>query len=268
MQEQIQDNPRFYDLRNKWFYMPGDATGSAGVIPLQDYKGYPLTAPRAPEPKEEKKDEGFDMAKLNDSLEKMSAMISENSAQIRALSVAQGEGLQRMQEINESNSTQIKALADSQIKLQAIVDQNASHYIALSNSSFSNQEQVKTIMQTNASQITSLADGQAQLAKTCEGMMRTIESLGNTVGRVSDNLSHIGSGASDTASNASTTTSGAPPFGAIANRISPPPRKLNRRIKGVWYEYDAGPSPASSPRKKSVTILDTPPKSPLSTKVT
>lgn len=29
--------------------------------------------------------------------------------------------------------------------------------------------------------------------------------------------------------------------GMIVNRIQPPPRKLNRRVKGVWYEYDDEP---------------------------
>lgn len=265
MQEQIQDNPRFYDLRNKWFYTPGEgSTGSVGVIPLQDYKGNPITASIPPVSKEDK-EESFDMAKLSETLDRMNAMISENSAQIRALSVAQSDGLQRMQDINESNSTQIKALADSQAKLQAIVDQNASQYIALSNSAFSNNEQVKTILQTNAEQIQSLAEGQAQLAQTFQGMMHSIESLGNAVGRVNDTMSHMSSVGSDTASNPPSGLAGAS-LGAIANRISPPPRKLNRRIKGVWYEYDTNPTPAGSP-KKTVTIIDTPPKSPLSTKI-
>ncbi|KAF2249651.1 hypothetical protein BU26DRAFT_454925 [Trematosphaeria pertusa] len=260
MQEQIQDNPKFYDLRNKWFYTPSDGS-SSGVIPLQDYRGHPITAPPALAPTEEKGT--FDMATLSETLDKMNAMITENTNQIRALSVAQSEGLQRMQDINESNSTQINALADGQAKLQSIIDQNASHYIALSNSSFTNQEQVKTVLQSNAEQIQNLAGGQTQLAKTCEGMMRAIESLSNTVGRVNDTMSHMSLAGSETASNP---PSNGPPFGAIANRISPPPRKLNRRIKGVWYEYDANTTPASSPRK-SVTMPDTPPKSPLSSKI-
>ncbi|KAF2677958.1 hypothetical protein K458DRAFT_318196 [Lentithecium fluviatile CBS 122367] len=258
VQEQIQNNPRFFDLRNKWFY-----TESTAVIPLQDYKGHLVTAAPGPAPKEEK-EEAFNMAALTTALDRMNSMINENSAQIRALSVAQSEGLRRMQEINESNAGQIKALADSQAKLQSIVDQNASHYIALSNSSFKNQEQVKSgvgranegwwrevksALQSNAGQIEALADGQMQLSRTCEGMIRSIESLGHTVGRVSDTMS---SALSDTASNGSS-------FSTVASQILPPPRKLNRKIKGVWYEYDN--SPASSPRK---SVLDTPPKSPLS----
>jgi hypothetical protein len=257
MQEQIQDNPRFFDLRNKWFYAE-----STGVIPLQDYKGHPVTTPVAPAPTEEKKEEPFNMSALTAALDSMNAMINENSAQIRALSVAQSEGLQLMQEINESNSGQIKALADSQAKLQTIVDQNASHYIALSNSSFKNQEQVKTVLQSNADQIKGLAEGQIQLSRTCEAMIRSIESLGNTVGRVSDGMSHMSSALSDTASNGSM----GGPFGSVGNHILPPPRKLNRKIKGVWYEYDSV-TPASSPRK-SVSVLDTPPKSPLSNRST
>jgi hypothetical protein len=251
MQEQIQDNPKFYDLRNKWFY-----TASTGVIPLQDYKGHPVVSPAAPPPIEEKK-EPFDMAALTTALDKMSSMINENSAQIRALSVAQSEGLQRMQEINESNAGQIKALADSQAQLQSIVDHNASHYIALSNSSFTNQEQVKHVLQSNAEQIRGLADGQMLLSRTCEGMMRSIESLGHTVSTVNDSISHMNTAISDTTSNGSMGHS----FGTITNHILPAPRKLNRKVKGVWYEYDS--TPASSPRK-SLTMPVTPPKSPLS----
>jgi len=257
MQEQIQDNPRFFDLRNKWFYAE-----STGVIPLQDYKGHPVTTPVAPAPTDQQKEEPFNMTALSAALDSMNAMISENSAQIRALSVAQSEGLQRMQEINESNSGQIKTLADSQAKLQNIVDQNASHYIALSNSSFKNEEQVKTVLQSNAEQITGLAEGQMQLSRTCEAMIRSIESLGHTVGQVSDSMSNMNSTLSDTASNASM----GGPFGPVGTHILPPPRKLNRKIKGVWYEYD-GATPLSPPRK-SVAALDTPPKSPLSNRST
>ncbi|PVI02445.1 hypothetical protein DM02DRAFT_522927 [Periconia macrospinosa] len=256
MQEQIQDNPRFHELHNKWFYTPAD--GSAGVIPLQDYKGHPVATP-APAPKEdEKKAGGFDMASLQAALDQMSSMISENSAQIRALSVAQSEGLQRMQEINESNMTQIKALADGQAKLQAVVSENASHYIALSNSSFSNQEQVRSVLEANTAQIKALGNGQIKMAKTCEGMMRTIENLGHTVGRVNENMNVMNAGMSDTASTSS--------VGSIASRISPAPRKLNRRVKGVWYEYDANPTFDGSPRK-SVSFMETPPKTPVNGKL-
>ncbi|KAF2186367.1 hypothetical protein K469DRAFT_631222, partial [Zopfia rhizophila CBS 207.26] len=233
MQEQIQDNPKFYDLRNKWFYTPPE--GSSGVIPLQDYKGNP-----------EKQEPAFNLSSLTGTLEKMNIMISENTTQIKALSVAQSGGLQRMQEINESNSTQIKALADSQEKLQSLMDQNASHYIALSNSAFSNQEQVKGVLETNAGQIKALADGQSKLASTCAEMMKSISKVG-------EGLSQLGSSLSS-----GSDAGGSSAFSSIGNRISPPPRKLNKRIKGVWYEYDA--SPQSSPRTSM--MLETPPKSP------
>ncbi|PSN72211.1 hypothetical protein BS50DRAFT_569753 [Corynespora cassiicola Philippines] len=249
MQEQIQDNPKFFELRDKWFYTPGDGA-SAGVIPIQDYKGNPVSALGSPPPIREKaKDSDFDMSKLSAELGRMNDMISENSAHIRALSVAQSQGLQRMQEINEANTTQIKALADGQAKLQSMMDQNATHYIALSNAAFQNQEQVKSVLKSNADQIKSLAEGQSQLSKSCENMMRTIENLGHTV---STNL---------------TSSGGPPPLNGNSNCVSPGPRKLNRRVKGVWYEYDMSSTPSSSP-KRSVSFLDTPPKSPLSTKDT
>ncbi|ORX93933.1 hypothetical protein BCR34DRAFT_580269 [Clohesyomyces aquaticus] len=279
MQEQIQDNPKFWDLRNKWFYAPSD--GTTPVIPLQDYRGNPIgtgTAPQHPQPHkkpsldgiDEKKEPGFDMSKLSETLEKMNAMISENSAQIRALSVAQSQGLQRMQEINESNMTQINGLADGQFKLQSIISENASHYIALSNSNFTNQQQVKAVLQTNAQQIKALADGQTKLASTCSGMMKTIENLGSSVVKVSESINTMSQtqtqnqlpfsgGPGSDISNASSNF-----ISAFGNRISPPPRKLNRRIKGVWYEYDA--SPNASPRSSMVLANgspQTPPKSPV-----
>jgi hypothetical protein len=259
MQGQIQDNPKFDDLRNKWFYTPSDGVaGGAGVIPLQDYRGHPVATP----PEEKKKEGSFDMTKLNETLERMNKMISTNSEQIAALSVAQSAGLQRMQEINESNSTQIKTLTDNQNKLQSLLSDNASHYIALCNSSFSNQEQMKAILQSNADQVKALTDGHASLSSTCAGLMQTIENLGSSVGRVNESVSHLGIAAP--VSDTSSVTSQHPPFSSVGNRISPPPRKLNRRIKGVWYEYDTSSSPAPSPRK--VGFLDTPPKSPSSSR--
>ncbi|KAL1610706.1 hypothetical protein SLS60_002376 [Paraconiothyrium brasiliense] len=262
MQEQIQDNPRFYDLRNSWFYTPSD--GATAPIPLQDYRGNPVTAPAPPTEKEEKTDSGgFDLTGLEATLEKMTAMITENTNSIRALSVAQSTGLQTMQEINESTSTQIKALADNQAALQAIVDQNASHYIALSNSTFNTQSTMQNVLQSNAKQIEGLAEGQNKLVATCADMMRSVE-------KVSVAMKEVGS---DSASNASVIRETEKSIGTIVNRIQPPPRKLNRRVKGVWYEYDDGSdgtsrlSVPSSPRK-SVTMLDTPPKSPLSARTT
>jgi len=254
MQEQIQDNPRFYHLENKWFYAPSD--GSSTVIPLQDYKGNPVSAP-APKPPKEETTPPFDMSALTATLETMTALITENTTQIRALSVAQSTGLQTMQEINESTSGQIKALADNQAKLQAMLDQNASNYIALSNANFATQAEIKEVLRDNAEQVGALAKGQKQLEKTCEGMLRGVE-------KVSESVAAMGIG-SDIASNPSSVGS-LSPLGAMASRISPPPRKLNRRIKGVWYEYDNNPTPVGSPRK-SVTFLDTPPKTPLRSQV-
>lgn len=260
MQEQIQDNPSFYDLRNKWFYTPSD--GATAPIPLQDYQGNPVTVPEPHKEREEKVETGgFDLKGLEATLEKMTIMITENTNSIRALSVAQSTGLQTMQEINESTSTQIKALADNQAALQAIVDKNASHYIALSNSSFNSQNSVQTILQSNAQQIATLAEGQKKLVDTCADMMQSVEKVGEAMREVG----------SDSASNASVMKETEKTIGTIVNRIQPPPRKLNRRVKGVWYEYDEPPNGTSqvagtmSPRK-SVTMLDTPPKSPLSSR--
>lgn len=267
MQEQIQDNPRFFELQNKWFYTPSEGSGGAAVIPLQDWKGNPVMSAPAPTPSRpptaksipeegedgNKKESGFDMAKLSETLDKMNSMISENSAQIRALSVAQSEGLQRMQEINESNSTQIKALADGQSKLQGLMEQNASHYIALSNSSFSTQEGIKHTLQMNAEQIHALADGQSKLATTCAGLMKTISSLGSTIGKVGDSVRSLGSVSKEDTETALSTMDNR------ISQISPAPRKLNRRIKGVWYEYDteSNVEKGSPLRKKSVAFLET-----------
>ncbi|OAL57204.1 hypothetical protein IQ07DRAFT_30302 [Pyrenochaeta sp. DS3sAY3a] len=255
--EQIQDNPSFFDLQHKWFYTaPEKSTGPASILPLQNMRGDPIAAPQRPTP-ETKGPSAIDA--LSEKLDRLAGVVEVTAEQIHALSVAQSAGLQTMQEINESNSTQIMAIADAQIKLQALVDQNASHYIALSNTSFQSQEKIKEIMKTTATQIQNLSKNHAQLVNTCDGMTRGIDSMSDSVSQLSLNVSM-----SDTASNHSTPS--AATFSAMANRISPPPRKLNRRIKGVWYEYDTMSSTPTGSPKRSVNFVDTPPKSPLSVK--
>ena len=281
MQEQIQDNPKFYDLRNSWFYTPSDS--STAPIPLQDYYGNPVVAPEPAKPAKPEVEAdpvpdakpGFDFKALETTLDRMTAMITENTESIRALSVAQSTGLQTMQEINESTSTQIKALADNQAALQDIVSQNASHYIALSNQSFSAQNSMQEILASNAQQIASLAEGQKRLVETCAGMMRSVENVGGSIDKVGEQLKEVSN--SEDKSIASemreTLKETERSIGTIVNRIQPPPRKLNRRIKGVWYEYDDAPGVIANEKenfkgmmspRKSVSMLDTPPKSPLS----
>lgn len=243
---------KFYHIRNKWFLMTDGTEGSIAVIPLQDSKGNPVTpGPSTPAPvpysgPEQKAGEEptWDIAQLSETLDKMNAMISENSAQIRALSVAQSEGLQRMQEINETNSTQIKALAQNQTKLQSMIDQNASHYIALSNSSFSSQEQLRSVLQTNAEQIHALSESQNKMAATSSTLLNSIEVLGSTVARVGD----IGASRRGWSAGEVGQLPQVPPL------IAPPPRKLNRRIKSVWYEYDGS---LSGSRRTGVDFLQT-----------
>ncbi|KAJ4372894.1 hypothetical protein N0V83_003185 [Neocucurbitaria cava] len=250
--EHIQNDPKFFKLRHKWFYMPQDSPMTqACIIPVQNAYTHHAILPQHPT---EEKPVVPAMDSLLEKLGRLSNMVETNADQIHALSAAQSVGLQAMQEINESNSTQIKAIADSQIKLQALVDQNASHYIALANTSFQSQEKIKDIMKTTASQIHSLSKNQAQLANTCDSMMRAIDNLSTSVSQMALNTA-----LSDTASTSS--------LNAIADRISPGPRKLNRRVKGVWYEYDTTSTPTGSPRR-SVNFVDTPPKSPVTLKNT
>ncbi|KAI4632079.1 uncharacterized protein J4E87_001550 [Alternaria ethzedia] len=274
--ELIMEDPRFSDIQNKWFYTCQDSpTCPPIVLPLQHANGVPAVAP--PHQCEEKASTSA-IDSLAASLTQLASIVESNAEQVHALSVAQSTGLQAMQEINESNSIQIKAISESQIKLQALVDQNASHYIALSNTSFQSheqsrisqeqtrksqeqtrksQEQTKDILKTTVSQLQTLSKNQIELSQTCQGMMRTIENLGDSVTQFTSNV------ISDTASNQSLSTSS---FNALATRISPPPRKLNRRVKGVWYEYDnvGSGSPSGTPRKRVDSInVDTPPKSPV-----
>ena len=256
--EHILDDPKFFELRHMWFYTSQDSrTTMACIIPLQNANGHHVNPPQQPI---EETPAVPAIDSLLEKLEKLTNVVETNAEQIHALSVAQSAGLKAMQEINESNSTQIKAIADSQIKLQALVDQNASHYIALANTSFQSQEKIKDIMKTTASQIQSLSKNQAQLANTCDSMMQGIDNLSTSVSQM-----NLSTALSDTSSIQSTPSASS--FGAIANRISPPPRKLNRRVKGVWYEYDTTSTPTGSP-KKSVNFVDTPPKSPVTSKNT
>ncbi|CAO2650236.1 Nn.00g015280.m01.CDS01 [Neocucurbitaria sp. VM-36] len=256
--EHIQDDPKFFELCHKWFYTSQDSPKTlACIIPLQNAKAHHVIPPQQ---SIEEKPAVPAMDSLLEKLERLTNVVETNAEQIHALSVAQSAGLQAMQEINESNSTQIKAIADSQIRLQALVDQNASHYIALANTSFQSQEKIKDIMRTTASQIQSLSKNQAQLANTCDSMMRGIDNLSTSVSQM-----NLSTALSDTASTQSTPSAAS--FSAIANRISPPPRKLNRRVKGVWYEYDTTSTSTGSP-KRSVNFVDTPPKSPVTLKNT
>ena len=272
--ELMRDDTKFFDLRNKWFYTSQDSpTCPPIVIPLQNVNGSPVVAPLQPI---EEKPTATVLNNLTENLERLASVVEKNVEQIQALTVAQSAGLQHMQHINESNSIQIKAIADSQIKLQALVDQNASHYIALSNKSFLSQEQsrqaheqmrqsqeqtwksqdqTKDVLKSTVSQLQTLSKNQVQMSQTCEGMMRSVESLSNSVSQMTANAA-----LSDTASTQSTTSAAS--FNTIANRISPGPRKLNRRIKGVWYEYDSITTPNGSPRKRFDSV-DTPPKTPI-----
>ncbi|OAL02042.1 hypothetical protein IQ06DRAFT_219057 [Phaeosphaeriaceae sp. SRC1lsM3a] len=254
--EHISDNLRFYSLRHKWFCTGQDnLSNTSPVIPLQSADGYAL-AP-AQETGADRPTSSASASSALDSLaeklDRLAGVVEKNVEQIHALSVAQSAGLQHMQEINETNTAQIMGLAESQAKLQALIDQNASHYIALSNASFESQEQIKSVMKTTASQIQSLSKNQAQLANTCDGMMRGIDNLANTISQM-----NMSSAMSDTSS----TVSSPAPYGIMGNRITPPPRKLNRRIKGVWYEYDMSSSTPNASPKKTVGFVDTPPKSP------
>jgi hypothetical protein len=261
----IQDDPKFFELRNKWFYTSQDRSNCATpVIPLQGATGHLVAqAPQLQPQATARKPTETAVDSLAEKLERLYTVVESSAEQIHALSVAQSAGLQRMQEINESNSTQIKALAESQAKLQSLIDQNASHYIALSNTSFKSHEQVKDVLQTTTAQIQSLSGSQAQLSQTCKAMMRSIETLGTSVEHMA-----VPAPPSEVLSVQSTMQSTPPPSfsSAMANRISPAPRKLNRRIRGVWYEYDNNnttPTGHSTPRKLApAPNLSTPPKTP------
>ncbi|KAJ8105149.1 hypothetical protein OPT61_g10352 [Boeremia exigua] len=257
----MQDDPKFFELRGKWFFTSQDRSNCATpVIPLQGATGH-LVA-RAPLPQSQsavEKPTRTSVDSLAEKLERLSSVVESSAEHIHALSVAQSAGLQRMQEINESNSTQIKALAESQAKLQALIDQNASHYIALSNTSFKSHEQVKDVLQATTAQIQSLSGSQEQLAQTCKAMMRSIENLGSSA-------SH-NSVTTPPPSSTSTMPSLSPlsyPT-STTSRINPAPRKLNRRIRGVWYEYDdnAEPKVYGAPRKLApAPSLNNTPKAP------
>ena len=261
----IQDDAKFFELRNKWFFTSQDRSNCATpVIPLQSANGNTTTRASPSQPQIAiEKHTSTAVDSLAEKLERLSSVVESSAEHIHALSVAQSAGLQRMQEINESNSTQIKALAESQAKLQALIDQNASHYIALSNTSFKSHEQVKDILQTTTAQIQSLSGSQAQLAQTCKAMVHSIENLGTSV-------RHTDPSAASAFDISSVQSTPPPSFSsAMANRISPAPRKLNKRIRGVWYEYDNNTVSAAheAPRKLApAPVLNTPPKTPTTPK--
>ncbi|OSS51583.1 hypothetical protein B5807_03729 [Epicoccum nigrum] len=261
----LHDDPKFSELRGKWFFTSQDRSNCATpVIPLQGATGH-LVA-RAPLPRPQptpERSSNSSVDSLAEKLERLSSVVESSAEHIHALSVAQSAGLQRMQEINESNSTQIKALAESQARLQQLIDQNASHYIALSNTSFKSHEAVKDVLQATTAQIQSLSGSQEQLSQTCKAMMRSIDSLGSSVEQFSATPPRAPSSETSTM----VPTSPLSHNGSVTSRITPAPRKLNRRIKGVWYEYDTNEAPPKvhgAPRKlaPAPSFPSTTPKAP------
>ena len=206
------------------------------MIPVQDERG--RVAQSGSSEEKTATPSGSDAPALLAKLDKMQAMVEANADQIKALTVAQSAGLQRMQEINESNAGQIKVLADSQDRLQALVERDAAHYIALSNLEHAAQQHLKGVLEESARHIGVLAEGQERLMATCAEMAKTVSQVAASPGA--------------TRPEASTR-----PSSTMEIRIVPAPRKLNRRVRGVWYEYDTLPSGMSGK-----TALDTPPRSP------
>ncbi|KAF2133893.1 hypothetical protein P153DRAFT_362933 [Dothidotthia symphoricarpi CBS 119687] len=263
----IDDDSKFANLRNLWFCTAQDNTdGPTSIIPLQSIDGTPVGSAFASQVSAEKSAASNDaIDALTAKLDKLATIVVDNAEHINALSVAQSAGLQRMQQFNESTSTQIKSLADTQAKLQQLVDKNASHYIALSNSTFRNQDQIKDTFTSATTQIKNLVGNQSQMVKTCGEMMRSIESLSTSVTHLDTSVQR----------NQSCEFISEDMFSAMAKRIAPPPRKLNKRIKGVWYEYDpefttvrreietpAVPSTPKTPKKLNASLTDTPAKRP------
>lgn len=91
------------------------------------------------------------------------------------------------------------------------------------------------------------------MASTCTGLMKVIENLGNSVARVGEEVTRRESSSGGGATNQKSEE--------LINTISPGPRKLNRKIKGVWYEYDDSKENAVARAGKSVGLLDTRPNS-------
>lgn len=257
----MRSDSKFYEIRNMWFYTSQDGVGfPPAVIPSQAANS--CLAP-GPQRSSSENSATFALVDLAEKLERLTGIVEKNAEQIHALSVAQSAGLEHMQEINEANSSQIKAIGDAQLKLQSLVDQNASHYIALSNTSFQSHEQTKKsqdqtrkaqeetrdILNTTISKLITLSNNQEKLSQTCENMMRSVEKLSNSVSHV--NMTAISDMASLQSANATF------PSPALSKRMSPGPRKLNRRIKGVWYEYDE-PCSTSGILNKSGKALDKP----------
>jgi chromosome segregation ATPase len=257
--EKIQDDPKLAEIRNQWFYTSQDRSNCATpVIPLQAASGQRIGSSSS---STNQASESSTVDKLAEKLEKLTSIVESSAEQIHALSVAQSAGLQRMQQINESNSTQINAIAESQAKLQALVDQNASHYIALTNTSFQSQDKMREVLQTTAAQIQSLSETQSQLAQTCQGMIRTMETHSASIAQLDSNASDM------QPTHSTQSTQPCHMCNSMSSRINPPPRKLNRRIKGVWYEYDNGlggnlPESPESPKRTVTNAADAPPKIP------
>ncbi|KAF2748266.1 hypothetical protein M011DRAFT_466679 [Sporormia fimetaria CBS 119925] len=251
MPSEIQDNIRFHSFRNKWFLMNDGTEGSTSVIPIQDAKGWPvaLSTPQPPPPvattaapTASENPTSPSLSNLQSTLTQTSTLLNETTTQIHALSTAQTSGLSHMQDIAETNSSQIKSLTTSLQTLQSLVAQNTTQHLALTNASFTAQEQLKTSMQENALQIKALADAQREIV----GMFR----------KVAEGVQSGGSGTAGAMGvQQRAWDEGSIGKGQVGQVLSPPPRKLNRRVKSVWYEYDGVVTPAGTPRRGTMGLL-------------
>lgn len=272
--ETIRDDAQFQEVRNMWFCsaqeshthlptaIPSQITGITPALPLYQPNGENSTTAA--------------LDGLTEKLDRLTGIVEKNVEQIHALCVAQSAGLEHMQEITESHSSQIKIISDAQLRLQSLVDQNTAHYIALSNDSIyshkqmsksqqqakssqdqmrKSQDETRDDLKCIATQLQTLSSNQVQISETCEDMVQRVERLSSSVSQITTIATP-----SDMAS-VQSANSLAPPT-PLARRISPGPRKLNRRIKGVWYEYDDPSTPVGVQRRR-VDSLDMPPKSPI-----
>ena len=212
------NNKKFDHLKTKWFYSQfGDATGTGGrpqdVIPLQDGNGKILNGGPSGKSTVEDRSRNGSNDTLEASLQKIQEMLESNASQIKSLTEAQSKSqksIKKLEKVVSESTNQIKTLTDYQStyesRLQQTASENQVHLKALADGQAEQAEHLKQVLASNAKASSDVAKElkrQRQLVKT------------NNAGKEEGN--------------------------ACLHNVKPPPRKIDRPIVG----YDYGKSIAA-----------------------
>ena len=206
------NNKKFDHLKTKWFYSQfGDATGTGGrpqdVIPLQDGDGNMLTGGPSGEKIMEDHGRSGSSDALEASLQKIQEMLESNASQIKSLTEAQSKSqtsMKKLKNLVSENTNQIKTLTEHQSTCESRLQQTAAE----------NQEHLKTLADDQAKQVEQLQQVLASNAKASSDVAKELKRQRQQV---------------------EITNAGKAEGEACMHTVKPPPRKIDRPIVGYNY---------------------------------